>query len=448
LGLLVDGEGQKMSKSLGNVIDPWALSDRQGADAVRWYFFSAGQPWTPRRVFEDAIRESTRQTLLTLWNCTSFFATYADLDGWEPEATPLQPTHLLDRWILSELDTTIATVTSALDGFDALSGCTRLAQFIDDLSNWYVRRSRQRFWKASDPVAHATLHRCLVVTAQLLAPFCPMLADDLYLLLTAPVGGAPSSVHLSDWPEPGGWSDPALAERVAASRRLVALGRAARTDAGVKVRQPLRRALLLHPGAQLDDAARAEIAGELNVKRLEDVDTLSGLMSWTVVPNFRALGPRLGPKVPEVKAALAIADGNELQRQLETDGFIEVAGERLTRDEVDVRATRHESFALAEEGGWAVALDLDLDDDLRAEGSARELVRAINDLRKDVGLDIADRIRLRLDADGELGAAIEVHRDYIASEVLATELTVTTGSGGDHHLDVDGAPLAASLERA
>jgi isoleucyl-tRNA synthetase len=192
----------------------------------------------------------------------------------------------------------------------------------------------------------------------------------------------------------------------------------------------------------------AEVAAELNVKAVEDVDTLSGLMSWTVVPNFRALGPRLGSRVNDVKAALADADGSALQRQLETDGFIDVAGERLTADDVEVRATRHDDFAVAQEGGWAVALDLELDDDLRREGLARELVRSLNDLRKEVGLAVADRIALRLDADGPIADAIDRHGDYVAGEVLAVELVVGTVDGADaDELMVDGHPVRVRLER-
>ncbi len=193
--------------------------------------------------------------------------------------------------------------------------------------------------------------------AELLAPFCPFLADELHTTLT----GERRRCTWPTGPTPGGWRDDELAASMASARRLVALGRAARTDAKVRVRQPLSRALLLHPGAALAADVLDEIATELNVKELEDVDTLSGLLSWTVIPNFRALGPRLGPRVNEVKQALAAADGSALQRQLEADGSIEVAGERLTADEVEVRATRHEAFALAEDGGWAVALDLELD---------------------------------------------------------------------------------------
>ena len=387
LGFIVDAEGRKMSKSRGNVLDPWHVFDTQGADALRWYFFSAGQPWSSRRVFEDGIRETTRQTLLTLWNVFSFFATYADLDGWEPAPgwSPASEApaadHVLDRWILAEVDDAVGRVTAALEDYDALTAAQRLARLVDDLSNWYVRRSRPRFWKASDPLAHATLHHCLVRTAQLLAPFTPFLADELWGALTGEL-----SVHAADWPVADVAEATGLSEEMAAARTLVALGRAARTDAKVRTRQPLRRALILHPDVELSDEVRAEIAEELNVKELHDVDTLGELVTWRVVPNFRALGPRLGPKVNEVKAALAAADGSALHRALETEGHVEVDGVVLGPEDVEVRAERHGDLALAQDGAWAVALDVELDAELVVEGTARELVRMVNDQRKEQGL--------------------------------------------------------------
>jgi isoleucyl-tRNA synthetase len=439
LALIVDENGQKMSKSRGNVIAPFDIFDTLGADALRWYFFSSGQPWTPRRVFPDGIREATRQTLLTLWNVHSFFTTYADLDGWEPGGAVEPVTHVLDRWILSEVDDTIDAVTDALEGFDALGGATRLTRFIDDLSNWYVRRSRPRFWKSSDSRAHATLHECLVTVSRLLAPFCPFLAEEIHSTLTEE-----PSVHLTDWPVSQSRHDPSLSTEMAAARRLVALGRSARTDAKVKVRQPLARALLLHPGTMLSAEVDAEIRSELNVRSLERLDTLSGLLRWNVIPNFRALGPRLGQKVNEVKAALAEADGSLLQAQLEADGFITIAGERLEATEVEVRAERHESLALVEDGGWAVALDLELDDDLRSEGTARELVRALNDTRKSAGFEIADRILVSIDADDRLRSVIEVHRETIATEVLALDISF---GPGDRQIELDGVTVSVTLSR-
>ncbi len=454
LGLLVDGEGQKMSKSRGNVIDPAHVFDTAGADALRWYFFSAGQPWSPRRVSEDGIREATRQTLLTLWNVFSFFATYADLDGFvasghgSASSARVAPTHVLDRWVLGQLDATVGEVTDALEAFDALQAASRLGTFVDDLSNWYVRRSRSRFWKASDPVAHATLHHCLVVTAELLAPFCPFLADELWTRLT---GG--TSVHAADWPRPSGEFDATLAEEMAAARRLVGLGRAARTDAAVKVRQPLRRALLLHPGIRLGDEVRAEVADELNVQGLEEIDALSGLVRWQVVPNFRALGPRLGAQVNRVKTALAQADGTELRDALERDGSVEVAGVRLEAHEVEVRAERQLDIALAQDGAWAVALDLELDEPLRLEGTARELVRALNDLRRELGFAIADRVDITLaSGDARLVDSVEAHSGWIAGEVLAGRLTLVPeldpAGEAPARLIIEGATLAVRLRRA
>jgi isoleucyl-tRNA synthetase len=233
-----------------------------------------------------------------------------------------------------------------------------------------------------------------------------------------------------------------------AARRLVGLGRAARTDAGARTRQPLRRALLLHPGTTLSDEVKAEVAAELNVRVLEDVETLSGLMTWTVVPNFRALGPRLGPRVNEVKAALAAADGSEVRRALDEQGWVEVAGERLGPDDVEVRASRHADFALAQEGGWAVALDLELDDDLRREGLAREVARDVNDLRKQRGLALSDRISLVVEAGPTLSAAIEAHRAWISTQVLA--VTLDLGPAGDDavELDIEGEPLRVALQVA
>ena len=444
LALIVDEQGAKMSKSKGNVVDWWNVYETFGADALRWYFFSAGSPWTPRRVYEDAIREAAARTHVTLWNVFSFFATYADIDGWTPDdptATAAPDVgHVLDRWVLAELDDTVTAVTASLESFDVLSGATRLGRFVDDLSNWYVRRSRPRFWKSSDPKAHATLHHCLVVTSELLAPFCPFLADRIWTALT---GG--TSVHLADWPSSRGAIDESGRQAMNAARRLVALGRSARTEAKVKVRQPLRRALLLHPGATIADDVRREIADELNVKALEDVESLAGLMSWTVVPNFRALGPRLGSKVNEVKQGLAVADGSALKRQLDEEGAFEVAGERLGPDDVEVRASQHEDFAVAQDGPWAVALDLDLDDDLRVEGLARELIRALNDLRKDEGLELTDRIALTVEPGPRVAGALERHREWIAAEVLATSLT--TGKG-TRQLDVDGETIRITLARS
>ncbi len=276
-----------------------------------------------------------------------------------------------------------------------------------------------------------------------MAPFTPFLADELYAGLTDA-----GSVHLSDWPSSKGRHDTDLADQMASARRLVALGRAARTEAKAKVRQPLPRALLLHPGTELGTEIEGEIRSELNVKALERIDTLSGLMSWSILPNFRVLGPRLGPKVNAVKAALAEADGSALQAELERTGWVEIAGERLMADEVEVRADRHESLALIEDDGWAVALDLELDDDLRAEGLARELIRALNDVRKQVGLAISDRIVVTLATDAELAAVVTTHHLDIGTEVLAVDIELVDAPQDDDwsQIEVGGHRVGVSMD--
>ncbi|HEV3450737.1 MAG TPA: isoleucine--tRNA ligase [Acidimicrobiia bacterium] len=452
LAHIVDRDGQKMSKSRGNVLDPWTILRSRGADALRWYFFSAGSPWTSRRVDEQVIDESTRRFLLTLWNTASFFVTYANLDGWEP-GPPVRSPHVLDRWIRSRLHATVGEVTDALEGFDALRAAQALDRLVDDCSNWYVRRSRPRFWKSADPGAPATLHECLTTISLLLAPFCPFLADELHRTVTQ----SGVSVHLADWPaaDPGA-VDPALEAEMAFARRLVTLGLAARNEAGIKVRQPLRRALVLFPaGLTLGDELRAQVADELNVKALEPVRDLEGLLDYSVAPRFRTLGPRLGPLVRPLQAVLAAADGAALRRALETDGRVVVTVDgqavELGPDDVDVRARTHESLALAEDGGVAVALDTALDDELRSEGLARELVRALNEHRKALGLDLADRVRVELGADGRVAAAARRHADWIQEEVLATDWRVTDvgddGLDGAATLAVDGDPVRVRVDR-
>jgi len=457
LAHIVDKDGQKMSKSRGNTIEPWDIFRTKGADALRWYFFSSGSPWTNRRVYEEGIDDSIRKFLLTLWNTYKFLTTYATLDGWEPGDAAPGGEHVLDRWALSRLATTTAGVTEALEEFDTLRAAQLLEAFVDDLSNWYVRLSRARFWGAKgagDPAAHATLHHCLLTVTKLLAPFCPFVADEIYGNLAEGTSGARASVHLEDWPAVDvGPLDVGLEDEMALARQLVQLGRAARTDAKMRVRQPLRRALLLVPAGGLSPDIQDLVAAELNVKTLEAVSSLDDLVRYSVVPNFRELGPRLGATLPAVKSVLASLDGAAVQRALDTDGVyaIDVDGVRieLQPTDVEIRAQEHEEFALAQEGAVAVALDLALDDDLRLEGLAREVVRALNDHRKAIGLDIADRIRVTVDAEGDVRRALERHGAWIAGEVLAVAWTTGTApaDGSTTEIDIDGVGLRATVER-
>jgi len=435
LGHIVDADGKKMSKSIGNVIDPWTVLDAQGADPLRWHMLTAGSPWSARRVSTEIIEESLRKFLLTLWNTYSFWVTYAALEDFDPTNAeiPVQERSQMDRWILAELADTVAVVTEGLDAFDATTGGRRLDRFVDDLSNWYVRRSRRRFWRsgadADTRAAFLTLWECLVTVAQLAAPFVPFVADEIYTNLTGPLADAPDSVHLSDWPTASDdHRNDDLRARMGLVRKLVSLGRSARTDAKVRVRQPLARALVVLPTSEADILGELDalVAEELNVKAIEHATGVAELVSYTVKPNFKALGPRFGPRVKSVAQAVTASDAKEMVDALERDGavHVDIEGEQvhLTADDLDVRVEGREGFSLAQDGPYGVALDLDISAELLAEGVAREVVRAVQELRKSSGLAVEDRISLWLDAaDEHLAAALVAHENLIAAEVLATQ---------------------------
>ncbi|MGH2747062.1 MAG: isoleucine--tRNA ligase [Actinomycetota bacterium] len=464
LGHIVDAEGRKMSKSLGNVIDPWTIFGVQGADVLRWYLFTGGSPWAPRRVSIDVLQETLRKYLMTLWNTYSFWVTYASLEGFDPlaESIPVKDRPEMDRWILAELDDTVRVVTDGLESFDSTTGGRRIEQFVDDLSNWYVRRSRRRFWRSREEAdtraGFLTLWECLVAVAQLSAPYTPFVADEIYTNLTSTDPNAPGSVHLSDWPEPDdARPNDDLRKRMRLARRLVTLGRAARTDAKVRVRQPLQRALVVLPGAERADAASLSslMADELNVKEVEIARGLEELVTYSLKPNFKTLGPRFGARVRDLAAALDQTDAHAFVSELESAGAarVTVDGEEVSLgiDDVDVRVEGRTGFQLAQDGPYGVALDLDLTDDLVAEGIAREVVRAVQDLRKASGLAVEDRIELWLAASNERArAALEAHSDYVAAEVLATGLSVDEQRPADAatgDVDVEDGTISIAIRR-
>jgi isoleucyl-tRNA synthetase len=465
LGLIVDEQGRKMSKSIGNVLDPWTVLSSQGADAMRWYMLTGGTPWSARRISESIVREALRRYIMTLWNTYSFWVQYASLEGFDPSQTTvaLGSRSDLDRWILAELDDTTRVVTDALERFDATTGGRRLDRFVDDLSNWYVRRSRRRFWgsteQADSRAAFVTLWECLVTVTKLTAPYTPFVADEIYSNLTGPEEDAPDSVHLANWPEPDdARADEGLRRRMALVRRLVAMGRSARTEAGVRVRQPLQRALVVIPASESADllGLSALVADELNVRTVEPARGLEELVSYEIKPNFKALGPRLGARVKDIARALRDADAARMMATLEDGGTVSVdvdgVAVALTAEDLDVRVQGRAGFALAQDGPYGVALDLTITPELRAEGAAREVVRSVQELRKSSGLAVEDRIELWLEPSGETaGAALSEYGDYIAREVLATELH-TSGAGPEGapaaRVELDGESVAVALTRA
>jgi isoleucyl-tRNA synthetase len=445
LGHIVDETGKKMSKSLGNVIDPWEVLNTRGADPLRWWMFSQGSPWTSTRAGLNAIDASLRETLATLWNTFSFFTTYASLnqfDDADQEVPAPGERAAIDRWILSRLEYVTATVTSALDDYEPLGGTDAITEFVDDLSNWYVRRSRRRFWR-TDPntprsdslAAQATLLEVLRRVTLLMAPFCPFIAERLYRELFDVV--ANDSVHLVDWPAANpAHRDVALEKSMVVARSLTSLGRAARAEAGVKVRQPLARALVFLPlGSPMPPAGVVE--DELNVDLLEFGTELADVLTFELVPNFRTVGPRLGEAVKELKQALGALDSVAAAEALEGGGSISVTLStgtyELGGEDIELRVKGQGGYAVSRDGGEVIALDLSLDEGLVRRGYLREIVRQVQDLRKNSGLDVSDRIVLHVTGIDDLSEGFAT----LASEVLAVEVVSGEGSGEGTALELD-----------
>jgi isoleucyl-tRNA synthetase len=442
VGLLVDESGRKMSKHLGNVLEPLPLMEAHGADALRWFFAASGSPWGARRVGPDVLAEIVRKILLTYWNTTSFLVLYANAGGWTASGLGSAPAvgqrPLIDRWMLSELHATVRDVTESLEAFDTAAAGRRLAVLIDDLSNWYVRRSRRRFWDGpSSPdgaAAFATLYECVRSLTLLMAPITPFLTDYIWAVLRSS-DAAPQSVHLASWPvaDPA-LIDPVLSAQMALTRRLVDLGRSARSGASVRTRQPLSRALIGAPGfADLPDELAAQIAAELNVASLGILGESGGepgeLVDYEVKPNFRSLGRRFGRRTPAVAAAItavpaadiatAVLAGQMTAVPVPGPGEPEAA---IGADDVIVTQTPRTGWAVATDAGETVAIDTTVTAELHREGLAREVIRLVQDARKNDGLDITDRILLRWSAnDPELAAAMTEHAGLIAREVLAVD---------------------------
>ncbi len=430
LGHILAEDGRKMSKHLGNILQPIPLMDQHGADAVRWFMAAGGSPWAARRVGHGTIQEVVRKTLLTYWNTVAFQALYARTSDWAPSAADPAPADrpVLDRWLLGELHAMTDQITRALEAYDTQRAGKLLSVFVDDLSNWYVRRSRRRFWHG-DKAALRTLHEVVETVTRLMAPLAPFITERVWQDLVVPVTpDAPESVHLATWPEAGlAAYDPALSQQMVLVRRLVELGRATRAESGVKTRQPLSRALVAAAGFDtLDADLRAQVAEELNVSSLAALSDVGGsLVDTTAKANFRALGKRFGKGVQDVARAIAAADAAALSRGLrEGTATVEVNGETVTLspEEVVVTETPREGWSVASDSGATVALDLKVTEELRRAGLARDAIRMIQEARKNSGLDVTDRIALRwTSADATVVAALTEHAGLITDEVLATE---------------------------
>ncbi len=445
LGLLLDAQGQKMSKSKGNVVDPWEILERYGADAFRWLLLTSKQPWDGYLFSAEAVGESVRLFLRQLWNVYGFYVLYANAAqaGASSDAPPSE----LDRWILSRVGATCTTVRDSLDAYDATSAGRAIAELVEDLSNWYIRRSRRRFWDG-EQAALQTLRECLVTIAKLLAPFTPFIADEIFDNLD----GSEGSVHLCLYPEPGERALE-LEEAMAIVRETVRLGLAARAAHKIKIRQPLHEAVIVASGREREAIARLAdvVRDELNVKELRFVAAADELGNYTTKPNFRTLGPRFGKDMPQVAAAFAALDPAHVAAAVRDGGrlALTVGGRSHTLEAEDVMLSLApiEGYSLEREGSHAVALELAIDEPLRREGLAREIVHAVQGARRSAGLEITDRIALDLSGDETLLAAAREHERYIGGETLARSVSFGTRQlAARETVELDGWRLEIALE--
>jgi isoleucyl-tRNA synthetase len=482
LGLMLAEDGTKMSKSKRNYREPQEILDRYGADALRWYFFANQPPWTSIRYSERAIKDCIPEFLLRLWNVYSFLVIYANIDRFDPGAAlpgnagqlgaevlaraegyrPVGQRGELDRWITSELNRTAAVVVARMDDYDNYAACQQLTEFLDALSNWYVRRSRDRFWSgqpsAEKADAYWTLYECMLTTCKLIAPFVPFLAEAMWQNLAVEpfAGRAAESVHLCDYPT----GDPTLVDadlsrRMALAREIVSLGRSARMDAKLKVRQPLARVEVVL--ADRSDVAWLEshaglVREELNVKQVDFIQEADQYITYQVLPELKRLGPRLGKRLPALRKILSQTDGGALLAGLQAEGHVmfQLDDGPVTLDAADlqVRLQAKEGWTAAQGRACVVVLSTDLTDELRQEGLARELVHAVQTLRKEKGCQYTDRIIVTADSDcEEIRAAVAAFLDYVRGETLASEIRFQPLDGAEaSELDLGGFPVKLAIQ--
>jgi isoleucyl-tRNA synthetase len=435
LGLILDAQGYKMSKSRGNIVDPWAVINASGSDAMRWYMYTASPPGQERRFSTDLVAEVVRNFTLTLWNTYSFFVTYANLDGWKPGLTTRVEYSPLDMWLRSALHALVRDVTKAMETYDVLGATRPIETFVDQLSNWYLRRSRRRFWKsesdADKQAAYATLYEALVTLSKLLAPTMPFIADELFQnLVRSHDSFSALSVHLSEWPEANeALVDDRLNREMALVMRLASLGHAARNKANRKVRQPLAEAAFsvgsAEEGGVIERYAEL-LEDELNVKQVRLLDRAGEAADYSLNPLPKQLGQKYASKFPAIRKALLSIPAEPAAMRLLDGESIEVRAEgqvyEILPEEVEVRTQARSGFAVASEGAYMVALVTQLTPELVQEGLAREFVRRVQDLRKTAGLEISDRITIYYKVSDLLYLAVKNFADYIKTETLAVEL--------------------------
>jgi len=461
MGHVQDKDGQKMSKHKGNTVNPWDVLNAQGADAVRWFFYNNAAPWLPKRFHAKAIEESQRKYMGTLWNTYAFFILYAEIDQFDPKAHPIDKVELtlMDKWALSRLNTLIKNVDNHLENYRITEASREMVDFVDDLSNWYVRRSRERFWgkgMAGDKeAAFATLYHILETMARLTAPFTPFMAENMYRNLVCSVDEtAPISVHLTDFPVcDENMINPQLEEDMKALLRVVMQGRAARAESGMKVRQPLAKMIVA--GATLPQDLCALAADELNVKNVEFTDDTTAFMTYQLKPQMRTLGKKYGKLLKAIGEKLTTLDGNEVVSNFEAGNQLtfELDGNEVVLEKEDVLTSpmKKPGYVVATDRDVTVALDTNLNDALVAEGFAREVVSKLQTMRKEAGFEVTDRILVTVKTgDEKLAAIVTANVESIKNGVLALEVVLGEAAADAYVKDwsINGVPATLSVRKA
>lgn len=457
MGLVQDKDGRKMSKHLGNVVDPWDVLNKQGADAIRWYFYHGSQPWLPSRFSDEAVSEGQRKFMGTLWNTLAFYTLYADIDQFDPSAYTLdyEKLSVMDRWLLAKLKDVCDKVDSGLGKYDITTSARAISGFCDELSNWYVRRCRERYWAEGmeqDKInAYMTLYTALETLARLIAPFVPYLAEAVYQTVVRTTMPEKSvSVHLCSYPElPEAWRNDRLVQGMDKLIELVQLGRAARNNASMKNRQPLSAAYVAGT-KPVDEALQAVLRDELNIDTVKFIESAESLMSYTFKPQLRTLGKKLGALLPKVRKALSELDGSKAWAELKENGHITLEADgkdiTLTKDDLIIETGNAEGYAVMSENGLTVALNLKLTDDLIKRGYVREIISKVQNMRKDSDFEVTDRIRLYYDGSEKLNRVIADEADKIASEVLAEDV-IHEKKADASEWDINGETCFLKVER-
>ena len=463
-GLVLDKNGNKMSKRLGNAVDPFEVLSTYGPDATRWYMISNSQPWDNLKFDRDGVDEVRRKFFGTLYNTYSFFALYANVDGFtgREEEVPVERRPEIDRWIISLLNTLVKNVTESLEGYDPTPAARAIQEFVgENLSNWYVRLNRKRFWggeMTEDKLAaYQTLYTCLETVAMLAAPFAPFMMDRIFRDLNAVSGRhTESSVHLSTYPKADeALIDSSLEEMMSLAQRVSSMVLALRRKVSIKVRQPLTKILIpvLDPAmARHIAAVRNLILGEVNVKELELIEQTTGIITKRIKPNFKTLGPKYGKYMKQI-AALTAQFSQERIAEIEAapESVLEIDGQQIVVTPADFEITSEDmpGWLVASEGKLTVALDITLTDELRAEGVARELINRIQNIRKDSGFEVTDKIRVEIEQKELVAEAVARYADYIASQTLAVEVKSSAEPQGESVVatDIDEEPLRIAVTR-